>query len=844
MALTLNPSPLVLATPTVTTLTNQHKAKTTPKDSPSIGSLKNCKTLNELKQPHCHILKQGLGHKPSYISKVVSTCAQMGTFESLTYAQKAFDYYIKDNETSATLFMYNSLIRGYSCIGLGVEAISLYVELVGFGILPDKFTFPFVLNACTKSSAFGEGVQVHGAIVKMGFDRDVFVENCLIHFYGECGDIVDGRRVFDEMSERNVVSWTSLICACARRDLPKEAVYLFFEMVEEGIKPNSVTMVCVISACAKLQNLELGDRVCAYIDELGMKANALMVNALVDMYMKCGAVDTAKQLFGECKDRNLVLCNTIMSNYVRLGLAREALAILDEMLLHGPRPDRVTMLSAVSASAQLGDLLCGRMCHGYVLRNGLEGWDSICNTMIDMYMKCGKQEMACRIFDHMSNKTVVSWNSLIAGLIKNGDVESAREVFSEMPGRDHISWNTMLGGLTQENMFEEAMELFRVMLSERIKVDRVTMVGVASACGYLGALDLAKWIYAYIEKNGIHCDMQLATALVDMFARCGDPQRAMQVFRRMEKRDVSAWTAAIGAMAMEGNGEQAVELFNEMLRQGIKPDSIVFVGVLTACSHGGLVNQGWHLFRSMTDIHGVSPQIVHYGCMVDLLGRAGLLGEALDLIKSMPVEPNDVIWGSLLAACQKHQNVDIAAYAAERITELDPEKSGVHVLLSNIYASAGKWTNVARVRLQMKEQGIRKLPGSSSIEVNGKVHEFTSGDESHPEMNNISSMLREMNCRLRDAGYVPDLTNVLLDVDEQEKKYLLSHHSEKLAMAFGLISTSKTMPIRVVKNLRLCCDCHSFAKLVSKVYDREIIVRDNNRFHFFRQGSCSCSDFW
>ncbi|KAL5849832.1 hypothetical protein ACOSQ4_007845 [Xanthoceras sorbifolium] len=847
MAATLTLCPPVLATPTSTTyLGNLNEPRTKPmsRDSSPIATLKNCKTLDELKQLQCHVLKRGQNQNASHVAKVISTCVEMGTFESLKYAQKAFDVFKNDNETSGTLFMYNSLIRGYSSVGLGVEAILLYLELVGFSLLPDKFTFPFVLSACAKSLAYSEGVQVHGAIIKMGFEGDVFIANSLIHFYGECGKIDYGRKVFDEMSERNVVSWTSLICGCARRDKPKEAVDLFFQMVEEGVRPNSVTMVCVISACAKLQDLKLSERLCAYIDESGMKMNTLMVNALVDMYMKCGAVDTAKRLFDDCEDMNLVLCNTIMSNYVRLGLTREALSVLDKMLLRGPRPDRVTMLSAISASAQLGDVLWGRWCHGYVLRNGLEGWDSICNATIDMYMKCGKQEMACRIFDGMSNKTVVSWNSLIAGFVRNGDVESAWEIFDEMPESDLVSWNTVFGALMQESMFEEAIELFRVMQREGINADRVTMVAVASACAYLGALDVAKWIYTYIKKSEIYCDMRLETALVDMFARCGDPQSAMQVFNKMEKKDVSAWTAAIGAMAMKGNGEQAVELFNKMLKQGVNPDTVVFVGVLTACSHGGLVEQGWQLFRSMKKIHGISPQIVHYGCMVDLLGRAGLVGEALDLIKSMPMQPNDVIWGSFLAACRTHKNVDMAVYAAERITEMFPEKTGIHVLLSNIYASAGEWNNVARVRLNMKERGVRKVPGSSSIEVNGKVHEFTSGDESHPEMTQISTMLREMNCRLRDAGHVPDLTNVLLDVDEQEKHYLLSHHSEKLAMAFGLISTRQTMPIRIVKNLRICSDCHSFAKLVSKIYDREIVIRDNNRFHFFQQGFCSCRDFW
>ncbi|KAJ0034539.1 hypothetical protein Pint_24772 [Pistacia integerrima] len=398
MSATLNPSPLVLATPKSTTLTNQrqhqHQSKPISKDSPSVGYLNDCKTLNELRQLQCQLLKQGLNINPSYVAKVISTYAQMGTSESLNYAQKTFDLFKEDNET-ATLFMYNSLIRGYSCIGLGVEAILLYVELVSFGMLPDKYTLPFLLSACTKSSAYSEGLQVHGATIKMGFAGDLFVENSLIHFYGECGDIDDGRKVFDEMSERNVVSWTSLICAYARKDLAKEAVDLFFEMLEEGIRPNS-----------------------------------------------------------------------------------------------GLRPDRVSMLSAISASAQLGDLPCAKRCHGYVLRNGLEGRDNICNSMIDMYMKCGEQELACLIFDRISNKGIVSWNSLIAGFVRNGDLESAWKLFGEMPESDLVSWNTILCALTQESMFEEAIEFFREMQSEGINADRITMVGVASGYSEMPAMFL------------------------------------------------------------------------------------------------------------------------------------------------------------------------------------------------------------------------------------------------------------------------------------------------------------------------------------------------------------------
>ena len=813
------------------------------KDSCLNESLRCCKTLNQLKQLHCQITKNGLDQIPSTLTKLVNAGAEIASPESLDYARKAFELFKEDVRSDDALFMLNSLIRGYSSAGLGREAILLYVRMLVLGVTPNHYTFPFVLSGCTKIAAFCEGIQVHGSVVKMGLEEDVFIQNCLIHLYAECGHMDHGHKVFEGMSERNVVSWTSLICGYARGDRPKEAVSLFFEMVEAGIRPSSVTMVCVISACAKLRDLDMGERVCAYIGELGLKLNKVMVNALVDMYMKCGAIDAAKRLFDECVDRNLVLYNTILSNYARQGLAREALAILDEMLQQGPRPDRVTMLSAISASAQLVDLFYGKVCHGYVIRNGLEGWDSIGNVIIDMYMKCGKPEMACRVFDLMSNKTVVSWNSLTAGFIRNGDVESAWEVFNQIPERNAVFWNTMISGLVQKSLFEDAIELFREMQGEGIKADRVTMMGIASACGYLGAPELAKWVHTYIEKNGIPCDMRLNTALVDMFARCGDPQSAMQVFNKMTERDVSAWTAAIGTMAMEGNGEGATGLFNQMLLQGVKPDVVLFVQVLTACSHGGLVEQGLHIFSLMED-HGISPQIEHYGCMVDLLGRAGLLREAFDLIKRMPMEPNDVVWGSLLAACRVHKNVEMATYAAERINELAPQRAGVHVLLSNIYASAGKWTDVARVRLNLREKGVRKVPGSSSVQVNGVIHEFTSGDESHPEMTHIALMLQEMNCRFSDAGHIPDLSNVLLDVDEQEKEYLLSRHSEKLAIAFGLIATGRSMPIRVVKNLRMCSDCHSFAKMASIIYNREIIVRDNNRFHFFRQGLCSCCDYW
>ncbi|XP_060180242.1 pentatricopeptide repeat-containing protein At3g22690 [Lycium barbarum] len=837
MSTTLNLS----LTPLLSTSQQPQSNQTTTTDL-----IKSCKNLNQIKQLHAHFTKQGYNQEPGFLGKLIAKCSEIGTYNSMEYAQIAFDSFCSSNEEGYdNTYKFNSLIKGYCLVGLFNDAMLMYLRMVLENVGPDGYTFPLVLSACAKNGSFIEGIQVKGLALKWGFGDDVFVLNSLIHFYGECGEVDKARKVFDKMSERNLVSWTCLISGYAKREKAEEAVLLFFEMIEEGIMPNSVTMVCVISACAKLGDLGLAESVCGYIGKAGLKVNSVMVNALVDMYMKCGSMGKAKKIFEECVDRNLVLYNTILSNYVRLGMVREALDVLGEMLsCRGPRPDRVSLLSSISASTEMADVFLGKQCHAYVLRNGLENWDSIGNAMIDMYMKCGSQEWACRVFDQMSNKTVVSWNSLIAGFLRNGDVEAACRTFNDMPESDLVSWNTVIGGLVQHSMFEDAIHLFRVMQNEGIKADRVTMVSVASACGYLGANDLAKWIYNYIEKYEIHLDMQLSTALVDMFARCGDPASAMKVFTKMKERDVSAWTAAIGAMAMEGNGKRAVELFYEMLREGVEPDQVVFVAVLTACSHGGLVQEGMKIFKTMKEIHGISAQIVHYGCIVDMFGRAGLLKEAVDIIKNMPMKPNDAVWGAFLAACKMHKNNEMATYAVDMISESYPDKVGIHVLLSNIYALGGKWTDVAKVRMSMKERGIKKNPGSSSIEVNGNIHEFTSGDEFHPEHTHICLMLEEMKCRVREAGHVPDLTNVLMDVDEQEKEFLLNRHSEKIAMAFGLIFTSQGHPIRIVKNLRMCSDCHSFAKFVSKVYDRHIVVRDNNRFHFFQGGLCSCGDYW
>ncbi|GER31047.1 pentatricopeptide repeat-containing family protein [Striga asiatica] len=820
-----------------------------PKLNPNTDSLKSCKSFLAIKQLHCQLTKQGQISNPPILTKLIAKYSEMGTAESLENATKAFAIFKSNKESfniTTAIYLYNSLIRGNSLAGFFDESVLLYVNMLIEGLRPDNYTFPFVLSACAKSLKLFEGKQIHASIFKTGYCDDIFISNTLIYLYGECGETDSARKVFDIMPERNVVTWTSLICAYSVKNSYREAISLFFEMVDEGVEPNEVTMVSVISSCAKLGDRILAEKVAGHVRTIRLKANAILVSSLVDMYMKCKDPDKARLLFDEHADgKNLDLYNTAISNHVKTGETKEAVDHFRKMLESGLRPDRVTMLSVITSSAELVDFHLGTQCHAYILRNGLESRDNnIGNSLIDMYAKCDNLEWARRVFDQMPEKTVVSWNSLLAGFARKNDPGLVRALFDRMPERNVVSWNTMIGALVKQSLFADAVVLFNRMQNECVVIpDEVTMVSVASACGYLGAHDLAKWTYNYVKKSGIRRNVRLNTSLVDMFGRCGDPRNAMRVFSEMDERDTSAWTAVIGAMAMAGNGKKAVELFREMLGLGVGPDQVVFSNVLTACSHAGLVEEGLNIFNSMMK-HGVGPHVVHYGCVVDLLGRAGLLDRALDFIMEMPVEPNGEVWSAFLAACRVHKNEEMADLAAGMIEKSGCEKTGLQVLLSNVYAEVGKWDDVAKVRMSMKEKGMKKIPGSSSVEIDGTLHEFTSGDESHDEYERIFLMLEEINCRIGKEGYVPDLTNVLLDVDEREKEFSLGRHSEKLAIAYGLVSSVRGMPLRVVKNLRMCSDCHSFAKMVSKVYKREIVIRDNNRFHFFRGGSCSCRDYW
>lgn len=431
-----------------------------------------------------------------------------------------------------------------------------------------------------------------------------------------------------------------------------------------------------------------------------------------------------------------------------------------------------------------------------------------CNVMLAGYVRVREMESARKVFDRMRDRDLVSWNTMIHGYASVGDLISARWVFDMTMKKDVVSWSSMIAAYAKNKQSNEALKLFHEMQLDNVVPDKITMVSVASACGDSGALGIGKMAHEFITRNEIDIDLKLGTSLVDMYARCGDMDSSIKAFNEMDSRDVFAWSAIIIGFSNHGFAETALQYFSQMIDEGIKPNDITFIGVLSACSHGGLVEKGRELFTTMTNVYSINPKIEHFGCMVDILGRAGRLQEAIDLIHEMPIQADAVIWRTLLGSCRIHKNIELADEAITNLLKLEPHSDGNYVLSANIYSQAKEWHKVSNIRKMMKNVKIRKVPGTSSIEVNNTIYEFLAGDRSNPEFPAISKMLAEVNERLKMAGYKPVTSSVLQDFDELDKEIALAYHSEKIAIAFGLLTTAPGSTIRVIKNLRVCEDCH------------------------------------
>ncbi|PON69656.1 DYW domain containing protein [Parasponia andersonii] len=640
--------------------------------------------------------------------------------------------------------------------------------------LSHKTILDILNKKCTNSSHHLR--QAHAVVLKSGHFQDHYVAGTLVKCYANpyFKNLDFALKVFDIVPKPNVFMWNVLIKGCLENNEPLLVVSLYCKMVAVNCMPNKFTLPAVLKACTLVKAVEEGVQVHAHVVKHRFSGDGHVKSAGIQMYASFGCMEEARRVLGE---------------------------------------------------AEKSDVIC---------------W----NAMIDGCFKFGDIEVAKEVFEKMPRRNVGSWNAMLSGFLRCGMIEAARELFAEMNERDEISWSAIIDGYIKGGYFKEALEVFYLMQREEIKPRKFVLSSVLAACANVGALDQGRWVHAYVKRNLIQLDAVLGTALLDMYAKCGRLDLAWEVFEKMRPRETFTWNAMIGGLAMHGRAEDAIELFFKMQRNKLKPDGITFVNVLNACAHAGLVDEGLRIFSSMKKLYGVEPEVEHYGCIVDLFGRAGLLADAEDFISSMPVRPNAAVFGALLGACRIHGNVELGEKVGKILLELEPHNSGRYALLSNIYAKAGRWKDVEKVRKLMKQRGIRTTHGISMIDLDGTVHEFKMGDSSHPQMKEIYLMLERIIERLQIEGYSPNTSQVLFDISEEEKETELQYHCEKLAIAFGLLNTTPGTTIRIVKNLRVCKDCHSATKLISQIYHRDIIVRDRVRYHHFRNGKCSCMDFW
>lgn len=526
-----------------------------------------------------------------------------------------------------------------------------------------------------------------------------------------------------------------------------------------------------------------------------------------------GSLTRMRKVFNEMPERDVVSWNTMIAGIAESGLYEEASAMVREMGDVGLKPDSFTLSTVLPIFSEYVDVSKGMEIHGYAMRNGFDSDVFIGSSLVDVYANCARADYSLRVFRLLPNPDAIAWNSVMAGCVQNG-------------------------------MFDEGLRIFRRMLLHKWQPTAVTFSSLMPACAHLTTLHLGKQLHGYIIRGGFEDNVFVASSLVDMYAKCGNICVARQIFDEMQAPDMVTWTAMIMGYALHGPAEEALALFERMLMKNESPNYVAFVAVLTACSHAGLVDKARAYFSSMSKDYGITPCLEHYAAVADVLGRAGKLDEAYDFISRMQIKPTASVWCTLLGACRVYKNTDLAEKVAEKIFELEPKNMGSHVLMSNIYSAAGKWKDAAKMRVAMRKKGIHKQPACSWIEVKNKVHAFVAQDKSHPYFDRICKAWDVLAEQMEKEGYVANTVDVLHDIDEEQKRELLCGHSERLAIVFGIISTLPATTIRVTKNLRVCIDCHTVTKYISKIVGREIIVRDTNRFHHFKDGKCSCGDYW
>lgn len=725
------------------------------------------------------------------------------------YATKLFLH-----DKVSDVYSWNKKLSDYNRAGDHFSAAKCFLEMNRSKVGRDGVTLVVCLAAVSGINDSELGQQIHCMAVKLGLDLDVTVANSVINMYSKTGCLSVALKVFASMEERDLVSWNSVITSCAQSGLEEESVTFYLCLLDDNFRPDHYTLASVLRACSSLTaGFSLGEQIHVYAFKTGIIADNFVSTALIDVYSRAGRMEDAEFLLQSKDGFDLASWNAMMFGYITCNDSCKALKLFNIMHRRGERSDEITIATAAKACGCLVDLEQGRQIHGHALKLGVDLDLCVGGSILDMYIKCGEMGDAHNVFQAIPSPDDVAWTAIISGCVENGEEDLALSIYHRMRQSD-------------------------------VPPDEYTFATLIKASSCLTALEQGRQIHANVIKLDCASDTYVGTSLIDMYAKCGNIEDSYRLFRRIGLENIALWNAMMVGLAQHGHGCEALKLFKDMKLLGIKPDRVTFVGVLSACSHSGLISEAYLYFHSMHQDHGIQPEIEHYSCLVDALGRAGRVQEAEKLIASMPFKASASMYRALLGACRVLGDSETGKRVASKLLDLEPYDSAAYVLLSNIYAAGNQWGQMEDARKGMMRKNVKKDPGFSWIDVKNKLHLFVVDDRSHPQADMIYEQVEDLITRIKKEGYVPDTDYVLLDVEEEEKERALYYHSEKLAIAFGLIITSPSTVVRVIKNLRVCGDCHNAIKHISQVSQREIVLRDANRFHHFKDGTCSCGDYW
>ncbi|XP_042399074.1 pentatricopeptide repeat-containing protein At2g45350, chloroplastic-like isoform X2 [Zingiber officinale] len=633
-------------------------------------------------------------------------------------------------------FFWNSIIRRYERNQEPRKAIITFCHMMQRNISPDKFTFPFILKACASAMALREGEQIHCHAIKSPYNSDLFVQGSLIFMYASCQEIDSARASFDAMPYKNLISWNMIIDAYIKHGRLNTALEIFAQMPERDL----FSWNLMIDGFAKNGQMEFAQRM---FDEMPGR-DIVSWNSIINGYAKCRDMTTARKMFDQSPFKDEVTWGIMLNGYAKCGRITTAHTWFEKL----PYKNAISWNCLINRYLRCDDVKSAQKLFDLMPNRNVTSF----NIMLDDYMKKGELQLAYQMFYNMPVKDVTSWNIIIDGNARLGRMKVARELFDVMPCRDVVSWNSLIAGYKENGESKEAIEVFIKMIISGKKPDNSTLAMVLSAVADLGLIFQGRWIHLYIDKHDIPLDGIVGVALIDMYSKCGYVDIALSIFNSIPQKERDHWNSMISGSAVHGRGNLAINLFEKMQRSMVKPDDITFIGLLSACSHAGLVAEGRRYFNLMISKYGITPKIQHYGCMVDLLSRAGHLEEAISLVNDMPLRANDIIWRALLGASKNQSNVEIAERAVRNLIELDPCDSSSYVLLSNIYACRDQYESAGEVWRTMKSKGVPKNTGCSCIEVDGVIHEFTVGHIAHPQ---IDLLLHSMTQALRLEGYLP-----------------------------------------------------------------------------------------